>query len=147
MNKEIKYRLIKHITFLENELNDYEIFKALSWDEYNKDRSRRRDVERWIENIVNSSIDISKIILFSEKKTLPDTYKDIIAFLALLPDFNEDNVKKLAECVKLRNIISHEYLDIKWLPIKRFISESKPLYEDFLKQVKDYLEKKLREGD
>ncbi len=35
MKKEIKVRLIKHITFLEDEIQDYENFKTLSWMEYN----------------------------------------------------------------------------------------------------------------
>ena len=45
MKKETQARLIKHITFLEKELEDWEIFKTLSWEEYHKDRSKRRDNE------------------------------------------------------------------------------------------------------
>lgn len=63
MEKELKFRLIKHLTFLKNELQDYEAFSSLSWKEYNTERSKRRDVERWFENIINSSIDIAKLIL------------------------------------------------------------------------------------
>ena len=73
MEREIELRLIRHITFLETELQDVENFRSLSWEEYRKARSKRRDVERWIENIINSSIDISKIILVSEKIPAPDT--------------------------------------------------------------------------
>jgi len=46
---------------------------------------------------------------------------------------------KLSRWVSLRNIISHEYLDIRWTSIQKFISESKPFYEDFFKKVKNYL--------
>ena len=143
MKKEVKYRLIKHMSFLENELKDYSLFKSLSWKEYNEERSKRRDVERWIENIINSSIDISKIILTSEDKTIPDTYKAIVKNLPLIPCFSASNMEKLAEWVSLRNIISHEYLDVRWTSIKRFISETDPLYKHFLDETKAYLEKKI----
>ena len=127
------------MTFIENELKDYETFETLSWKEYNDDRGKRRNVERWIENIINSSIDIAKLILISEGLSLPDTYKDVVKNLSLVANFNVEGVKKLSRWVSLRNIISHEYLDIRWASIQRFISESELFYEDFLKRVQNYL--------
>lgn len=141
MKKEIRFRLIRHLTFLENELKDYEIFENLSWKEYHSDRAKRRNVERWIENIINSSIDIAKLILTSEDRSLPDTYKDIVKNLILVGDFSEEGMERLSRWVSLRNIISHEYLDIRWASIQKFISESKPFYEDFFKKVQNYLNK------
>ncbi len=145
MKKEVRFRLIKHITFLENELKDYRVFKSLSWEEYNKERSKRRDVERWIENIITSSIDISKIILTSEELLLPDTYKGIVGSLSLVSGFDKDAMEKLSKRVRLRNIISHEYLDISWSSIKKFIAETAPLYEGFLEAVRVYIEQKQGE--
>jgi len=143
LERENKTRLIKHITFLEEELNDYESFESLSQAEYNKERDKRRNVERWIENIINSSIDIAKVILSLERIPLPDTYKEVIALLSLVPDFYKDDVERLSDWVRLRNIISHEYLDIRWNSINRFINQAVPIYKDFLKSVKKYIEKNL----
>jgi uncharacterized protein YutE (UPF0331/DUF86 family) len=145
LRKEVKFRLIKHITFLENEVRDYKYFSSLSWKEYNEDRNKRRNVERWIENIINSSIDISKIILNTEGLRLPDTYKEIVTALSTVQGFNKDDMEKLSAWVRLRNIISHEYLDIRWSSIKRFISETEPLYKRFIDKVKDYLEKRIKD--
>ena len=143
MKKEIQVRLIKHITFLEKEIEDWESFRSLSWEEYNKERDKRRNIERWIENIINSSIDIAKIILASENIPLPETYKEIVASLSLSPGFDKENTEHLSEWVKLRNIISHEYLDIRWNSIKKFIEETGPIYRNFLEQVKIYIKGKL----
>ncbi|HGE71610.1 TPA: hypothetical protein ENX78_12285, partial [Candidatus Poribacteria bacterium] len=66
MERDHKIRLIRHLTFLREELEDYESFKNLSKEGYNQERDKRRNVERWIENIINSSIDIAKTILSSE---------------------------------------------------------------------------------
>jgi uncharacterized protein YutE (UPF0331/DUF86 family) len=145
LKERIKQRLIKHINFLEDELKDYEIFKSLTWEEYRSNRSKRRDVERWIENIINSSIDIAKVILASETIALSDTYREIVASLALVHGFAKKDMDKLSTWVRLRNVITHEYLDIKWASIKKFISEAEPQYQTFLKHTKNYLDKKLRE--
>lgn len=85
---------------LKNEISDYEIFTNLTWKEYDQDRNKRRNVERWVENIVNSSIDIARIILASEEKTLPDTYKELITLLLCVPNFSDVNLKKLSGWVK-----------------------------------------------
>jgi uncharacterized protein YutE (UPF0331/DUF86 family) len=133
--------LIKHFTFLKNELEDFEAFKSLSWEEYSKERAKRRNVERWIENIINSSIDISKTILVSENVSLPDTYRELVATLSLISGFSKENMETLAEWVRFRNIIAHEYLDIRWASIKKFIQEAEPLFTSFTKEVKEYLER------
>ncbi len=145
MEREDKLRLINHITFLENELEDFENFKPLSWEAYNKNRDARRNVERWIENIINSTVDIAKIILIAEGLTRPETYKEMVNSLALVSIFDKENITRIAEWVKLRNIIVHEYLDVRWAAIKRFIQETELLYAVFVEKVKEYL--KINLGD
>jgi len=66
--------------FLVEEIKSYEDFKNLDWKEYSRNRHIKRDVEHWLENIVNASIDIVKIILASEK--LPRSfYEYLIEFV------------------------------------------------------------------
>ena len=145
MKKDVKFRLIKHMSFLENELKDYETFKLLSWKEYNEDRNKRRNVERWVENIINSSIDIAKIILMSEGLTIPDTYKEIVTSISSISDFDEEIMARLSRWVRLRNIISHEYIDIRWSSVRKFIDEACILYNDFSGKTGEYLERKIQE--
>lgn len=132
-----------HVNFLEEEVKDFPLFEQLTWEAFRSDKSKRRDVERWIENIVNSSIDIAKIILTSEGISLPDNYREIVLLLSLIRDFDKETSETLSKWVKLRNIISHEYLDIRWLSIRKFILETKILYEGFLNKTKGYLKRKL----
>ena len=80
MREELKERLLKHLNFLEAELREYQKFKRLTQDEYANNRDKGRNTERWIENIVNSSIDISKVILSLEEKVLPENYKGILSY-------------------------------------------------------------------
>lgn len=145
MQEEVKERLIRHIEFLKDELRDYELFETLTWEEYRTERSKRRDVERWIENIVNSTIDIAKVILTSEGIRLPETYRETVAVLSFVHGFAKKDMDKLSKWVRLRNVISHEYLDIKWSSIKKFIYETKPKYQLFLNKTENYLNRKLQE--
>lgn len=144
MKNDFKTRLIKHIAFLEKELGDYPKFQSLSWNDYSEDRDKRRNVERWIENIVTSSVDIARIILAVEDKLLPNTYKELVITLSLIPGFENENMKKLAKWVRFRNIIVHESLD-KWKSIKKFIQETEAIYREFLNSVKRYLNEKLEQ--
>lgn len=64
-------RLIRIVDFLTAEAAEYDKFKALDQKIYESDAAARRNIERWAESIVNSSIDVAKIILASEKKRIP----------------------------------------------------------------------------
>ncbi|MDA8214696.1 MAG: DUF86 domain-containing protein [Nitrospiraceae bacterium] len=145
MKEEIKQRLLKHINFLEDEIRYYPKFRQLTGTIFREDNDQRRNVERWVENIINSSIDISKNILTLEEIRLPDTYKDIVLSISVVKELNINSAESLAGWVRLRNIVAHEYLDIRWSSIKKFISETEPLFRNFLEKTKKYLEKKIVE--
>jgi predicted nucleotidyltransferase len=93
----------------------------------------------------SSDIDIAKIILMNEGITLPDTYRAIIKNLSIISDFKELNTERLSRLVILRYVISHEYLDIRWSSIKKFILETESLYRDLLDKVRSYIERKIKE--
>lgn len=134
-------RLIRVLDFLEMELTDYSQFGSLTRMAYETDASARRNVERWAENIVNASLDISKILLASERKRIPQTYREMLAELALLEGFDSETAEKLAAFSKLRNILAHEYLDIRFNQIKRFIDTAEPVYTELVSFVKGLLKK------
>ena len=145
MREELKERLIRHLRFLEEELSDYPLFESLSWEEYSTNRSKRREVERWVENLVNSSIDVAKLILSLEEIEVPQTYRAIVFLLGSVEGFDKRNAEELARYVRLRNVIAHEYLDVKWNSIRRFILQSEALYGRLVDEVRKYLGKLLDE--
>ena len=136
LEKADKERIIKLADFLQREVGDFPKFKRLSWKEYQTDNDQRRNIERWVENVVNSSIDIAKIILAADKVRIPQTYKDILHNLGATHYFKDSLARKLSQWAKLRNIVTHEYLDIRWESIKEFVEESEPVYLEFLKIIK-----------
>lgn len=131
-------KLKKIIDFLGQEMDSYGYFSVFSFVDY-QDLHKRRDLERWVENMINSAIDIGEIILASERKKIPDYYKDIFVQLGLLAQFKPINVERWTEWVKLRNILAHEYLDIKWHKIEDFIKNSNVQFKVFLESAKKFL--------
>jgi len=132
-------RLIRMVSFLEQEITEYAKFKKIDQQEYQNNRPIKREFERWSENIVNVSIDIAKVLLASEKRAIPETYKAILEGMTVLPDFGEDTAKGLAQFSKMRNLLAHEYLDIRFSMLKKFVDESEPIYARLIKFAKDIL--------
>jgi len=138
-NPIAKDRLIKLVSFLEKELEDFEEYEKLDFKTYEADRKKRRSIERWVENIANVSIDIAKILLASKKQQLPDTYVDTVNLLAVLDNFDEEKSKKMASFVKLRNLMTHEYLDLRFNQIQEFVKEAKNLYGFLVEYTDNFL--------
>mgnify|MGYP000622107596 CR=1 FL=1 len=86
---ENRERLIRYVDFLESEIEDFSKFLKVDWKTYSVDRDIRRNLERWIENIVNCSIDIAKVLLISESKQIPGSYKGILMELGATEYFDE----------------------------------------------------------
>lgn len=133
---EAKAILIEHLTFLENELADLAKFQNFSRKDYFADSDKRRNMERWLENIVMSSLDIAKVILASEKKDVPQTYRETLRIFGILY-FDASFADKFSEFADLRNIVAHKYLDVRWERIQKFIKEAKELYPIFVQKIKE----------
>ncbi len=133
---EERARVLEYLRFLENEFDEVEQIKSFSRQDYIQDSFKRKIIERWVENLVMSALDITKVILASEKREIPQTYKDTLKIFGTLyvdPDFGD----KFSEFAFLRNIPVHEYLDIKWKRIKNFIDQAEKLYPIFIKKIKE----------
>ena len=131
--------LEKTIRFMEEELNRYDYFSTLTEAIYEEDVAKRNDVERWIEKIVMACIDVSKIILSSKRTLIPNTYRDAVLRTARQFHMPDEFSEKFEQWVKLRNVLAHEYLDIKWLRISSFIRESKLYTDQFIQSAKQFL--------
>lgn len=141
LNEIDKNRLYRIVVFLEKEIEDFEKFKKIDQVAYMSDNSIKRNIERWVENIVNSSIDIAKIILASEKKQIPETYRLIIENLGTIDDFEPAIATSLASFSKMRNLLAHEYLDIRFAQIKKFAEQSEESYKYMVDFVKKFVNK------
>lgn len=128
--------LIRHLVFLENELSDLERFSKVDQTTYVHDKDLKRLIERWVENLVMSALDIAKVVLASEKKQVPDSYADMLRATGLYY-FDEKFAEALSSFADLRNIIAHEYLDYRWQRIQKFIVEARAVFPRFIARMKE----------
>lgn len=128
-------RLLQISDFIESELSDYSHFENINKQRYLEDSMIRRNVERWIENLVNASIDIAKIIIASRKQSIPQTYREMLLRLGSIQFIDDESAEKLASFSRLRNLLAHEYLDLRYPQIKKFIIDALPVYNDLLKAI------------
>src|SRR3989344_1629228 len=137
LSVEDRATLIEHLVFFENEWKDVGVFKQMDWNTYanEQDRSARRNIERWVENLVMVSLDIAKIILASESKDVPQTYKEVLRALGGLY-LDISLADEFASFADLRNLLAHEYLDYRWEHIRTFISSAEKIYPRIIEKLK-----------
>ena len=141
LTQEDRVRLEKIIQFLELEFADYPKFQQFTWEQYATERPKKREIERWAEQLMNAIIDTAEIVLASERRVIPETYKMIVETLGIVPQFNqEDMCARLAKWTDLRNILAHEYLDYRWKEISQFLQQSDSYIKKFIDATKKFLE-------
>ena len=118
----------------------YDTYKTFAREEYEDNPRQRNEIERWLENITNACIDIAKIMLGSQKKLIPPTYRETMRRAIHASKLPVDFEDKFDDWVRLRNVLAHEYLDIKWDRISRFTKESKPYIERYVESAKQFLD-------
>ena len=118
LNKFQKEAILRRVDFANKEINEIISFSDFEEREYLKNTEKRKVIERTIENIVNCIIDISKILLSGENIEIPRTYSEAVRKLQEVNFISKKDSEILSNFVRLRNLLSHEYLDILWKEIK-----------------------------
>jgi uncharacterized protein YutE (UPF0331/DUF86 family) len=123
-------RLVRIVDFLEDELSDASSFARMDIQRYSTDRDFRRSVERWVENLVNASIDAAKIVLASERRPVPQTYRETVELLQTVEGFKGQAaaVTRLAANTRTRNMLAHEYLDLRYTRINAVVDHAAQTY-------------------
>lgn len=133
-------KVLPRLYFLESELSFQSVYSIeIDWKVYQSNRGKRLELERWVENIINATIDICKIFLVAKNEEIPETTRDILFKMACLIYQIETEAELFSELAKIRNTFAHHYLDIKWEDIKRFMDLVPKLYPLFLGYIKKEL--------
>lgn len=136
-----KRRLQEIVEFLSEAVKEYVRFRAVSQPQYMNDKDLKRSIEHWVEHMVNASVDIARTIWASERRPLPETYREFLIALGGIAPFDQDDIcEKLSEWVRLRNMLAHEYLDYRWKDITEFLAATQPLFEALTDRTKKFLE-------
>ena len=142
MNQGDKSKLIPYADYLEKELEflrEYE--REINWKVYESQRRKRLEIERWVESLINATLDISKMALTISGEVIPETSREVLFRLGSHVYDKEEEAGTFSELAKIRNTLAHRYLDMKWGDIKRFLQIAPQLYPRFLNFIKREIEK------
>ncbi|MHB1126526.1 MAG: type VII toxin-antitoxin system HepT family RNase toxin [Bacillota bacterium] len=142
LDKSQKESIIRRLSFVQVELEDLKAFHGLNRETYSKDRLVTRNVERIAENIANALIDIGKVVLSGENIIIPGTYREIFGSLSEVGMIPGQLAQSLADLSRARNVLAHQYLDIKWEMVERFILEAPESVTRFMEIIWNLLREK-----
>ena len=128
--------------YLEKELGflpEYE--REIDWKVYQSQRSRRLEIERWVESLINATLDISKMFLMITGEEIPETSREVLFRIGSHIYDREEEGEAFSELARIRNTLAHRYLDMKWGDIKRFLEIAPQSYPPFLDFIKREVEK------
>ena len=139
-------RLQRILDFIDAELQDREQFRAVTLASYQTDRNLRRNLDRWVEMLINAAIDIGKIVLGSEQRPVPYTYGQILADLESIAPFS-DLVGRLKPLSTLRNVLAHEYLELRFGRVASFAGAGADAISRLPRLTQAWLQAKDSAGD
>ncbi|MEW5692318.1 MAG: HepT-like ribonuclease domain-containing protein [Candidatus Hydrogenedentota bacterium] len=135
-----KTRLMEILHFMDTEIKEFPLYKEMDFKKFKNDKFFRRNVERWTETLTMALMDTAKIIMSSSNQEMPETYYNCLLEFGMFIKLSEDETRRLAGYAKLRNILVHEYLDIRFGRIREFIDTAYPLYVAVIDKVKKMIE-------
>jgi len=133
LKPEQKESIITRMAFIETELSDLERFRAVEWKTFLNERDTRRNIERIVENLANACIDIGKIILAGEAAEMPSTYREVFEKLGLMNLVPMELAEEVADLIAVRNLLAHQYLDLEWDRIKKFLAKGPEKVKEFIR--------------
>ena len=137
-------RLERIAEYVRDELEDASLYREATHHRYREDAHFRLGLERWIENLVNASIDIAKIVVASQRLPATQTYRESLQSLQSVEEFST-LAEPLSRNTKIRNALAHEYLDIRYREVARVAAEAEELYGRLAAATDNYLRHKRGE--
>ncbi|NUQ57594.1 MAG: DUF86 domain-containing protein [Candidatus Paceibacter sp.] len=126
---------------MENEIQFLSKYKKeVDWKVYQSVREKRLEIERWIECLINATLDISKMLTTLQGEEVPETSREILFKIASRVYKEENKAETFSQFAKIRNTLAHRYLDIRWQDIKMFLQIASKIYPPFLEYVKHEIE-------
>ncbi len=105
-NQEV---LENKISFIKQQLNFLEEFRAMSYEEFKNNSTKRAAVERYLYLVVQASIDLAEAMVAYKKLRKPTTMREGIEILGEANILPQNFVEKFIKMVGFRNILAHDY--------------------------------------
>lgn len=140
-----KGRILESIAYLTREMEEFETdYKSKTWQEYSSDSKLQKLIDRTIENILTSVIEVSGVIL-TEKNISAESYPDILKKTGEFFGYNNNETDVLSRFAVQRNRLAHRYLNFKW-QVVRFYVEHNDILKRLINSIYEYEKSKQGGG-
>ena len=101
--------MLKKLTQLEEYVTQIEEYRALSVEQYTNDWKLQRIIERTLQMMIETCVDIAGHIISDSRFRIPDSYADSFRVLSENKIIATDLCKTMEQICKFRNVIVHHY--------------------------------------
>jgi len=131
-----KGRIIDSLQFVATEMKEFEEdYTSKSWKEYKEDRKLQKLMDRTVENIFTTLIEICGTLL-SRQGIAAESYSQIMSECAKKLGFTRDEQIVFGKIAIQRNRLAHRYLNFRWQSINMFVN-NKTLILRLLKKISE----------
>ena len=134
-----KNLILRKIAALDEYLKQIKEYTDLSLKVYESDWKAQRIVERTLQMMIETCMDISGHIISDEKLRGPETYADMFRILIEKKILNESQLVAFDKMAKFRNIIVHNYEKIDPEIVIGILKKNLNDFEDFKAAIISYL--------
>lgn len=135
-NKEIE----RKIGLLREYVDKLAPYAALDSLDLIKNEEKRAAMERWFQLMIDEAVDINTALMYQLRGKVPDSYKSTFYELVSLNILEKSFAEKIAESVKVRNQMIHDYERIQH---SELIERMKDFYEPYKTYTRILIEKFL----
>ncbi len=107
-----KLIILRKLSELENYQKQLDEFSSITLEEYNSDWKTQRIVERTLQIMIETCVDIANHIISDQEYRVPSTYAETFKVLEENGIITPQIFRTMEKMVKFRNIIVHQYENI-----------------------------------
>lgn len=132
--------LERKIKLLKEYVNKLAPYAALNSIDLLRNEEKRAAMERWFQLMVDEAVDINTALIYELSGKVSESYKSTFYELVSLNILEKVFAEKIAESVKVRNQMIHDYERIQY---SELIERMKSLFEPYKTYTRIIIEKFL----
>jgi len=101
--------ILRKLTELELYTSQIELFRSISTEDYRNDWKSQRIIERTLQMMIETCVDIAGHVISDSKFRIPESYADSFRVLSENNIITSELCQTMEQITKFRNIIVHHY--------------------------------------
>ncbi len=139
-----KTLILRKLSTLDEYLKQINEYANISSKNYAADWKIQRIVERTLQMMIETCLDVSGHIISDEKLRVPETYADMFRILVENDILKGSQLEAFEKMAKFRNIIVHDYAKIDAGIVLGILQKNLDDFEGFKVAVIDYLKPRTK---